>query len=462
MTLLRVTLCWCVSFGNRYNWRHASDNGRIFIASLIVGLLTTSYKCISFIKDLLVASIFGTSDIVDAYLVALMFPSVLAIILAGSLNAALIPTFISVRDREGNEAAKHLLSGITVMTMVFLTLLTVLLALALPYLLPVLAWGFPTEKLALTHRLTLIMLPVIVLSGLATLWGSVLNANERFALVAFSPVTIPLVLMLALIFAHTSWGIYVFGLGLVMGMLLQVIVLGWGLKRQGYSLSPRWYGTTRALWQVIAQYLPMISAAVFMSMSSVVDQSMASTLGPGNVSILSYGSKVVSLIVGVSSMALGTAVLPYFSKIVASGDWCKLRHILRTQTTLIVAMTFPVTTGIALFSEPFVRLLFQRGSFTRADTFAVAGVQAMYALQIPVYTLGIMYVRLISALGKNKVLVYGTMISFILNITFDLILMRHMGVKGIALSTSLVYLVSCGYLYCALTSALRRRVGVCE
>ena len=442
-------------------WMYESDSRRIFGSALTVGFLTVSFKVASLFKELLVAATFGTSDSLDSYLVALLLPSMAVNILAGSLNAALIPAFISIRDREGNGAAQRLFSGVTALSVGLLSLLTVLLGLALPYILPILAWGFPPEKLALTRSLTLIMLPVIVLSGLATLWGSILNANERFALVAFSPVTIPLLSMVALVFGRSLWGIYAFSLGFVLGTLLQLFVLGWGLKRLGYLLFPLWYGTTPALWQVLAQYLPMIGAAAIMNMSSVVDQSMASTLGAGSVSILNYGNKVVFLILGVTSTAIGTAVLPYFSKIIASGDWTKLGHILKQQTVLIVAMTLPLTTGIVLYSEPIVRLLFQRGTFTSADTFAVGGVQAMYALQIPVYTLGIVFVRLISALAMNKVLMYGTMISFMLNIMLDVMLMRHMGVKGIALATSFVYLASFVYFYCCSAIAVQRRAGRC-
>ena len=175
-------------------------------------------------------------------------------IVAGSLNAALIPAFISIRDREGNRCAQRLFSGVTALSLGLLSLLTVLLGLALPYILPILAWGFPPEKLALTRSLTLIMLPVIVLTGLATLWGSVLNANERFALVAISPVTIPLLSMVALVFGRSLWGIYAFSLGFVLGTLLQLFVLGWGLKRQGYLLFP--LGTVRL--PLCGRYSPSI------------------------------------------------------------------------------------------------------------------------------------------------------------------------------------------------------------
>ena len=93
-------------------------------------------------------------------------------------------------------------------------------------------------------------------------------------------------------------------------------------------------------------------------------------------------------------------------------------------------------------SEPLVRLLFERGAFTGEDTRIVAFVQIFSLLQIPFYLLGIIYVRAISALQRNTLLMWGSAISLILNVVMNLILMRYIGVAGIALSTAIVYLAA--------------------
>jgi putative peptidoglycan lipid II flippase len=108
------------------------------------------------------------------------------------------------------------------------------------------------------------------------------------------------------------------------------------------------------------------------------------------------------------------------------------------------------------FSHPLIRILFQRGAFTAVDTKIVSRVQAFLSLQIPFYILGQLGVRLISALKRNSVLMVIAGVNLVVNVIFNLISMRYWGVAGIALSTSLVYLVSCTLVYASIANSLRR------
>ena len=75
-------------------------------------------------------------------------------------------------------------------------------------------------------------------------------------------------------------------------------------------------------------------------------------------------------------------------------------------------------------------------------------------LQLPVHLLGILYVRLISALGANRMLTIGAAVSLVVNVLLNVFFMRRFGVAGIALSTACVYLVSCVFLGVASHRAL--------
>jgi putative peptidoglycan lipid II flippase len=191
----------------------------------------------------------------------------------------------------------------------------------------------------------------------------------------------------------------------------------------------------------------MIAAGILMNSTTVIDQTMAAMLAPGSVAVLGYGNKLVNLIVGVTTTAIGTSVLPYLSKMIAADDWVGLRHTLRTYSKLIMVTTIPLTIVLCLLSTNIVRLLFQRGAFTAADTHTVALVQAMYLLQVPFFTLSILFVRAISSLRANTILTWGTIVSFIVNITLDYFLMRMMGAAGIALATTGVYMISLCFLF---------------
>src|SRR5215510_5432108 len=138
---------------------------------------------------------------------------------------------------------------------------------------------------------------------------------------------------------------------------------------------------------------------------------MAAMLGSGRVSALAYGNRIVSFVLGIGALAVGTAVLPYFSHMVAAQDWSGVRHTFNSYARLILLAAVPFTLIFAFGSKLIVLLLYERGKFTSADTLLVSQVQTFYALQIPFYVLSILVVRLISSLRANHILMWGAVLS---------------------------------------------------
>jgi putative peptidoglycan lipid II flippase len=161
---------------------------------------------------------------------------------------------------------------------------------------------------------------------------------------------------------------------------------------------------------------------------------------------LAYGNKVTNLFVGIGAVAVSTAVLPHFSRMVTVMDWHGLRHTLGTYTRLLLVVSLPVTLALIYYSEPMVVVFFQRGAFTEADVHLVSRVQTIILLQIPLYMVGMLFVRLISALKANQVMMWGNAINLFVCIGLNYVLMQRFGVIGIASATSLMYLISCCFL----------------
>ncbi|AFZ37637.1 virulence factor MVIN family protein [Stanieria cyanosphaera PCC 7437] len=423
-----------------------SINKKIFGAALTVGILTALVKFISVGKELVVAWKFGTGDQLDAFLIALVVPSFVINVVAGSFQSSLIPVYIKAREQEGRITTQKLLSNIFIVATIFLIAIAIATVLMTPLYLPLLASGFSTEKLVLTERLIWVISPLILLSGIVSIWGGVLNAGERFALAAFSPATTPIATII-LLFVFPDWGIFALAIGLLLGSLVEIAILGIGLRRQKVEIIPRWTGFDGNLTEVSRQYLPVVTGAFLMCSANLVDQSMAAMLPAGSVSALGYANRVIALPLTLITLALGTAVIPYFSKTIAQKNWTQVERTFRLYLKLIFVSTIPLTIAFIIASKLIVQLLFERGSFTAEDTNIVYPIQICYALQIPFYIAAIFVVRLINSLGINYFLAWGSAINLIFNIVGNYVLMAWLGVKGIALSTSLVYLISFIFLY---------------
>lgn len=439
-------------------WQERSVNRRIFAAMVTVGGFTVLVKLVAAAKEMAIAYQFGTSDELDAFLIAFLVPQFAINMIGGSLNLSLIPTYVQVREQEGQRAAQRVLSSVMVLSVGFLVALSVVLALTASYILPLVASGFASEKLALTHSLYYLLLFTLALSGLATTWGAILNAENQFALVAVVPMATSIVTVIVVVAMAKHWGSYALVVGTVGGALIEVGLLGWGLTREGVSLVPRWCGTSPAVKQVLKQYAPLVAAAFLMGSSGMVSQSMAAMLGPGSVSALAYGSKVTNLMLGVGAVAVSTAVLPHFSRMVTVMDWRGLHHTLGTYSRLLLFVALPVTLALSYYSELVVAALFQRGAFTEADVYRVGQVQSMYLLQVPLYLLGMLFVYLLSALKANQVMLWGNLINLPVCIVLSYVLMQRFGVVGIALATSAMYCISAAFLWLASMRLIRKRM----
>ena len=436
-------------------WRQLSVDRHVFTAVLTVGGFSALVNLAATVKELLVAHRFGTGDALDALLIALLLPSLASNVIAGSFSAAIVPTLIHIRENQDHEAVGRLFSNVMMGSTILLLSVSVFLALTASFVLPLLGSGFSPEKQALTRSLFFMLLPVLLISGLGTVWAAVLNAYERFALAAVSPVMIPLMAIVFLFSMGKMWGIYALAAGTVAGFITQVALLAWGVRRQGFLLHLRWYGFDPALKRVAKQYVLMVVGALLMSCMGLVDQAMAAMLGPGSVSSLSYGNKIVALILGIGSLSVGTAVFPYFSRLVAVNDWNGLRRTLKGCGILILLVTVPITVGLIYFSKPLIRVLFERGAFTSADTLRVSQIQIFLLFQVPFYLLAILIVRLLSSLNKNIVLMQAAMINLVSKVILNYVLIQWLGVAGIGLSTALVCLISLGYCFAILNKQIR-------
>lgn len=420
----------------------AASHRRVFASAAMLGGATVLVKLAAFVKDLLVADRFGAGDDLDAFLVAFLVPSFAVAVLAQSFASAFVPTYIRVFEQQGPAAARRLVSSVLVGGFVLFVAMALAIAAAAPLLLPWLGWGFDGAKLELAQTLCYMVCGMIVVCGISAIFGAVLNAHEHFAISAVAPMAIPATTVLVFWLFQDRIGIDALAAGTMLGFVLECGILGLGMRRYGLLPWPRWSGFHSSLSHVIWQYAPVAVGSLLMSSSIVVDQSMAASLGSGNVSVLNYGNKIVALVLSMVALSLSTVLFPRFSRMISAGKWDELNRMIAGYTKLIFLASIPVVALLALTSEPLIRLLFERGAFTPATTAAVSRVQMYLALQIPFYVLGMLGARLLSALDGNQVMLRIGALNLIMNICGNYAFMHFFGVTGIAMSTSLVYVVA--------------------
>ena len=428
------------------DWTAVPINRRILSAALAVGSASLMVKGVSFFKEIVVAFYFGRERSLDIFLIALALPTFGISVLGGAIQSSFTPTYLEVLHKDGREASRILLGSLSLVYVGILVLAAILITLVAHWLLHALASGFSATELTQTRHIFYLLVPILVFTGVASLYTSLLAAEQKFTLPALATVITPVCTMTVLLIAYRALGIYSLVFAATMGAFLELIVLLWLMIRTRVMPTFAWGGFTPELMQVFTQFFPLIAGTVLMAGTTITDQAMATMLPTGAVSALNYGSKLPAVANTLISGAIGTAVLPYFSRMIAAGDW---NGVLKTYSSFVrftFVATLPISVLLIALSYFIVRTVFQHGAFSTSDTHVVTYVQMCLLSEIPFYAVGMLAVRMIAALKRTVVLVWGAVISLAVNVILNYLFMQLWGVAGIALSTSVVYAVSMFYL----------------
>ena len=425
----------------------AGINRAIFQAAVSVGAAGIFVKVLATFKEVAVASVYGRSDAMDAFLAAALIPSLLVNLISESMNQALVPTLVRVREQEGRERAQRLLSSSMLWMCVLLAAASAVMALLARSFFPLIASHFAPAKLALALHLFCALLPVVLITGIATNCTAVLNTVDRFALPALVPIVISVAIIFGALEFGARFGIWAMVWSTLAGSLLHAVIVAWMMQRRGYRFRLRWYGMDEATREVAGQYGPVLLSSVVSSGGLLVDQSMAAMLIAGSVSALVYANRFVSVVLTLLAGAVSTAIVPYVSRMIALHDWTGCSHTLRTWVRLTALVSVPIAALLIAGARPLVRIALQHGQFGPRDSGVVASVLAMYAIQIPFFAVSRVYYRFIVAMRRTDLVLYGGVINLGFDIVLNLVLMHWFGVAGIALATSLWMVSSFFFLW---------------
>ena len=425
----------------------AGVNRRILRAATSVVAAGVVVKVAATFKEFVVAGVYGRSDAMDAFLAAFLIPNLLINLIAESMNQALVPTLIRVKIREGCERAQQLLSSSMLWMCGLLTAASLGMAVLARAFFPLIGSGFSSQKLDLSVRFFYALLPVVLLSGIASNCTAVLNTLDRFAVPALAPLVMPVSIVAGALLLHGKWGIWALVYATLFGGLLHAGLVGWMMDTRGYRFRLCWHGNNEATREVAHQYGPVLLSSVVASGGLLVDQAMAAMLPAGSVSALVFANRFVSVVVTLLAGAVSSALVPYFSGMIAQRDWHGCRRTLRTWSRLMALVSVPIAGLLILGAQPLVRVTLQHGAFGPRDTAVVTSVLAMYAIQIPFFVVSRVFYRFVVAMRRTDLVLYCGILNLGLDVVLNLVLMRWLGVAGIALATSLWTVSTLAFLW---------------
>jgi len=431
-------------------------------AAGLIGLATFSSRILGFVRDMVLARLFGATPAADAFFVAYRVPNLLRELFAeGSMSAAFIPVFTEYHTLKSKRDAWELASATFTTLLTLVTAVTVVGILAAPGIVWLLAPGFreSADQLALTTLLTQLMFPYLIFISLAALAMGILNSMRDFAAPAFSPVFFNIFTIACMVFLSPwfSEPIMAVAIGIVIGGLAQFAMQLPGLKRRGMFFGLLFHPGHPGVKRIGLLMVPSLLGLSVTQINITVSTILASYFS-GGPTYLFYGMRLIQFPLGIFGVALSTAILPTLSAQAARGALDELRTTIGFGLRMIFFIILPAMAGLILLRYPIVHLVFEHGSFTRADTIATATALLCYAVGLWAFAGVRIIVSAYYSLQDTKTPAVTAGIAVMANIGLSLWLMTMLDAAGLALATALASMLN-GTILVAL---LHRRLGSVE
>jgi len=419
-----------------------------------VGSMTFVSRILGFVRDTLIARVFGAGMFSDAFIVAFKIPNLLRRISAeGAFSQAFVPILAEYKSQRSFDETHTLINRVATWLGVILVIVTLLGMLAAPWIVSLIAPGFRAnpEKMQLTIELLRITFPYIFFISLVSMAGGVLNTYNKFGIPAFTPVWLNISMIAAVLFFadHFAEPIKVLAWAVFFGGVLQLIFQIPFLKQIGLLPKFDFHLKDDGVWRILKLMGPAVLGVSVAQISLIINTIFASFLVTGSVSWLYYADRLMEFPTGVLGVALGTILLPSLSKAYAGKDESEYSELLDWGLRLTFILAAPAAVALAVLATPLVATLFHYGKFTADDVNMTQ--QALLA-----YSVGLLGLILVKILAPGfyarqniktpvKIAIFTLVITQVMNVLF--VFVFHLQHAGLALAIGLAACINACLLY---------------
>jgi len=439
---------------------HSPSDRQMLRSSMIVIVLQMAGVLVAYFREMAVARQFGSQTQVDQYYVAFTIVTLLPNVAWAVGWASFVPIFMRrwLRDRD---AAWEISNAVLSYLLLFLLAGGILTVAFAGTWIRLVAPGLTPQAMASTHRLALVLLPVLILMGMNVQLMAVLNGLKLFGVATLSQVLPSLFSLAAVLVLPARFGIFTLACGWTAGSVGQTGILLWQCRRSGYRFRPR-LRASPDLWEVAADAAAYLVPACAYLGFTLVDRHYASRLGAGAIAVLNYGDKLFRIPMVVVTTSLFTVSLSYFSEHMAAGEFAKFRESLSVGLRFAAFLLFPMGLLLLILRGPIVSIAYQRGAFTSEDAARVADTLLFYAPLVVVH--GVWYVleRSMIAMGRMRLLSSISALMMAVKVATSAALYRRLGVPGLVLSTVATFLMALAAMYGVILKDFGRRAAKSE
>ncbi|PIQ88115.1 MAG: murein biosynthesis integral membrane protein MurJ [Candidatus Omnitrophica bacterium CG11_big_fil_rev_8_21_14_0_20_43_6] len=436
-----------------------SPNQSIARSAAVISLATLASRILGFIRDVIIARIFGVYLYAQAFVVAFRIPNLFRDLVGeGASNAAIVPVLSEYNLKRSKEEFWELANILLNLLVVILSAITILGIVFSPLIVRLIAPGFISspDKLQATINLNRIIFPFILLIGLAAYAMAVLNSLKSFVVSAFAPCFLNIaIIVCALLFGEGTAGL---ASGVLLGGLLQLAVQVPAVYKKGLRPKFNLCFSHPGVVQVKKLILPRLVSSSIYQLNSFTDSifgSLAAIVGEGGVAVLYFAYRLIQFPIGIFSNAIAQAILPTFSTQVFEENQDNLKNTLSWGLRMVIFVMLPATALFMVLAAPLVTALFGGGRFDSYSSALTSNALFFYSIGLTAYGGNKVLQSCFFALKDTVTPAKIAGLALLMNIILNASLMFPLKIGGLALATSISGIASFFFLF----FNLRQRLG---
>ena len=433
---------------------------RVIRSGAMISAMTMISRILGLVRDAVLAHYFVIGSALDAFFVAFRIPNLLRRLFAeGAFSLAFVPVLSQYRETRSKEDLKDLIDHVAGALAIILLIISVIGVVAAPLIINMFTY-FANEvadtRIDLATTLLRITFPYILFISLTAFLSGILNTYKQFAIPAFTPVLLNLVMIAAALWWAPSfeepvealaWGVFIGG---VVQLLFQVPAL----VRLGLVPRFRYKKAHAGVKKITKLMIPALFGSSVAQVNILINTAIAYALVSGSVSWLYFSDRFVELPLALIGVAIGTVILPKLSGDHANKAGQAFSSTLSWAIRLALLVGIPSMVGLILLAKPILATVINNGVNTWHDVEMASMSLMTYSLGLPAFILVKVLAPGFYSRQDTKTPVKIGIIAMFFNMLLSLVIvlpwykMGYVGAHaGLALASALAAYVNAGMLF---------------
>ena len=426
------------------------------LAKSTVGLMIVTLfgKMLGFIRELVLANVYGATMYSDAYIVAMNIPNVILVSIGAALTTTFIPMYYEIKTNSGEDTSLKYTNNMLNIIVIICLVLSFIGLVFTDQIVKLFAVGFREEVFIIAVKFTRILIIGMIFTGLSYIMTVYLQVKEDFIAPGF--VSLPYnIIIITSILLSIKYGPYAMVWGTLIGMISQFIFQVPFAKKKGYNYQLYFNIKDNYIKKTVWLLGPVFIGVAVNQVNSMIDKTLASTLVEGSISSLNYANKLNNFITAMFISSISVVIYPMLSKLSSEDNKEDFNKSIVGSINSVILLIIPISIGAIVFAQPIVRLLFERGEFDTRATNMTSMALIMYSIGMIAFGLRDILGKVFYSLKDTKTPMINGIISMAMNIILNIILVKYFSHSGLALATSISSIICIVLLF----RSLDKKVG---